>query len=182
MSCFPSQQVSESIKKRCFSPACTMGSLKKGHHLILKDSWQQDLLDSSLKWEMAILFPCLFHIENLLVFPHSGMQFPMCCWVLWCYKCDQTLSSFRMTVKCAFLRLKGEGKAWCRDRKLMSLVIADSAMHYLRENRRWAKNALQEIGRSPGKSLLNILRAKGKTYTKNFELLHSRLASRIICE
>lgn len=150
-----------------FFPGYASGSSKRGHHLILKDSWQQDLLDSSLKQEMAILFPRLFHTENLLFFSRSGRQFSICCWVLWCYKCDHTQSSFRMMVKCAFLRLKGEGKAWCRDRKLMSLVIADSATHHLRENRRWAKSALQDIGISPGKSLLDILRAKEKIYTKN---------------
>lgn len=71
------------------------------------------------------LFQSLSHTENMLIFPHSGRQFPICCWGLWCYNCDHTLSSFRMTVKSAFLRLKGEGKAWCRDRKLMSLLIAD---------------------------------------------------------
>lgn len=56
-----------------------------------------------------------------------------------------------MTVKCAFLRLKGEGKACCRDRKLMSLVIAESAIHSPCENKRQAKSALQEIGRNLGK-------------------------------
>lgn len=107
--------------------------------------WSWKTQNSRISWtalssgKEQILCQCLSHIENMLIFPHSGRQFPICCWVLWCYNCDHTLSSFRMTVKCAFLRLKGEGKAWCRDRKLMSLVIADSAIHCLRENRRWTK-------------------------------------------